>query len=67
MAYSADVPDDFRKAGSYAAKILGGARPGDLPVVQASKFVFAINLGTARELGIAVPTTLLAVADEVIE
>ena len=48
MAYSADVLDDFRKAGSYAAKILGGARPGDLPVVQASKFVFAINLRTAR-------------------
>jgi putative ABC transport system substrate-binding protein len=67
MAYSADVLDDFRKAGSYAAKILGGARPGDLPVVQASKFVFAINLGTARGLGIAVPPTLLAVADEVIE
>jgi putative ABC transport system substrate-binding protein len=67
MAYSADVLDDFRKAGSYAAKILGGTRPGDLPVVQASKFVFAINLRTARGLGIAVPPTLLAVADEVIE
>ena len=67
MAYSADVLDDFRKAGSYAAKILGGTRPGDLPVVQASKFVFAINLKTARKLGIAVPPTLLAVADEVIE
>ena len=67
MAYSADVLDDFRKAGSYAAKILGGTRPGDLPVVQASKFVFAINLKTARGLGIAVPPTLLAVADEVIE
>ena len=67
MTYSADVLDDFRKAGSYAAKILGGTRPGDLPVVQASKFVFAINLKTARGLGIAVPPTLLAVADEVIE
>lgn len=67
MAYSADVLDDFRKAGSYAAKILGGAKPADLPVVQASKFVLAINLGTARGLGIAVPPTLLAVADEVIE
>jgi putative ABC transport system substrate-binding protein len=67
MAYSADVLDDFRKAGSYVAKILSGTRPGDLPVVQASKFVFAINLKTARGLGIAVPPTLLAVADEVIE
>lgn len=67
MSYSADLLDDFRKAGSYAAKILGGARPGDLPVVQASKFVFAINLKTARGLGITVPPTLLALADEVIE
>lgn len=67
MSYSADLLDDFRKAGSYAAKILGGARPGDLPVVQASKFVFAINLKTARGLGITVPPTLLAVADDVIE
>lgn len=67
MTYSADLLDDFRKAGSYAAKILGGARPGDLPVVQASKFVFAINLKTARGLGISVPPTLLAVADEVVE
>jgi putative ABC transport system substrate-binding protein len=67
MAYSADVLDDFRKAGSYAAKILGGARPGDLPIVQASKFVFAINLKTAQGLGVAVPPTLLSLADEVIE
>lgn len=67
MTYSADLLDDFHKAGSYAAKILGGARPGDLPVVQASKFVFAINLKTARGLGISVPPTLLALADDVIE
>ena len=67
MCYSADLMDDFRKAGSYAAKILGGAKPGDLPVVQASKFVFALNLKTAKGLGIAVPPTLLALADEVIE
>ena len=67
MCYLADLLDDFRKAGSYAAKILGGAKPGELPIVQASKFVFAINLKTAKALGIAVPPTLLAVADEVIE
>ena len=67
MCYSADLMDDFRKAGSYAAKILSGAKPGDLPIIQASKFVLAINLKTAGALGIAVPATLLAVADEVIE
>jgi putative tryptophan/tyrosine transport system substrate-binding protein len=67
MAYSADVLDDFRRAGIYAAKIVQGARPGDLPIEQASKFVLAINTRTARQLGISVPQTLLTVADEVIE
>ena len=67
MRYSADLLDDFRKAGTYGAKILGGAKPGDLPIVQASKFVLANNLKTAKGLAIAVPRTLLAVVDEVIE
>jgi putative ABC transport system substrate-binding protein len=67
MAYSTDVLDDFRGAGSYAAKILNGAKPGDLPIVQASKFTFAINLKTAQGLGVSVPPTLLSLADEVIE
>jgi putative tryptophan/tyrosine transport system substrate-binding protein len=67
MAYSTDVLDDFRGAGGYAAKILGGTKPGDLPIVQASKFTFAINLKTASGLGIAVPPTLLSLADEVVE
>ena len=67
MTYSADLLDDFRRAGIYAAKIVQGAKPGDLPVEQASKFVLAVNVRTARQLGIGVPQTLLALADEVIE
>jgi putative ABC transport system substrate-binding protein len=65
MSYSADLLDDFRRAGLYAAKILGGAKPGDLPIEQASKFILVVNAGTAKQLGIAVPPTLLA--DEMIE
>ena len=64
---AADVMDGIRHAGIYAAKILNGARPADLPIEQASKFVFVLNFKTAKALGIAVPPTLLAVADEVIE
>jgi ABC-type uncharacterized transport system substrate-binding protein len=67
MSYSSDLFDGFRHAGLYAAKILGGAKPGDLPIEQASKFTFAINMKTATALGIAVPANLLALADEVIE
>jgi putative ABC transport system substrate-binding protein len=67
MTYSADLLDDFRRAGIYAARIVQGAKPGDLPVEQASKFVLAVNTKTARELGISVPQTLLTLADEVIE
>ncbi|MFO1108235.1 MAG: ABC transporter substrate-binding protein [Bradyrhizobium sp.] len=67
MSYSADLIDDFRRAGIYAAKILGGEKPGDLPIEQASKFVLVVNLKTAKSLGIAPPARLLTVADEVIE
>lgn len=67
MSYSADLIDDFRRAGIYAAKILGGEKPGDLPIEQASKFVLVLNLRTAKSLGLAVPDRLLTVADEVIE
>jgi putative ABC transport system substrate-binding protein len=67
MSYSADLLDDFRRAGIYAAKILGGEKPGDLPIEQASKFVLVVNTRTARQLGISVPPTLLTLADDVIE
>jgi putative ABC transport system substrate-binding protein len=67
MSYSTDPLDGYRHAGTYAAKILHGARPGDLPIEQASKFILVINQKTAKALGIAVPPTLLALADEVIE
>jgi putative tryptophan/tyrosine transport system substrate-binding protein len=67
MSYSADLLDDFRRAGIYAAKILGGEKPGDLPIEQASKFILVVNARTAKQLGISVPPTLLTLADEVIE
>lgn len=67
MSYSSDLVDGFRKAGVYAGKILTGTKPGDLPILQADKFVLVINQKTAKTLGIVVPPTLLALADEVIE
>jgi len=67
MSYSADLLDDFRRAGIYAAKILGGEKPGDLPIEQASKFTLVVNARTAKQLGINVPPTLLTLADEVID
>ena len=67
MSYATDLVDQFRRAGIYAGKILHGAKPGDLPVEQASKFILVINLKTAKALGITVPSTLLALADEIIE
>jgi putative tryptophan/tyrosine transport system substrate-binding protein len=67
MSYGTDLADRFRQTGVYTGKILSGAKPAELPVVQATRFVFAINLQTARALGIEVPETLLATADEVIQ
>jgi putative ABC transport system substrate-binding protein len=67
MSYGSDLADAYRRVGICAARLLKGEAPRDLPVMQATKVAFVVNAGASKALGLAIPSTLLALADEVIE
>ena len=67
MSYGPDLPDMFRRCGVYVGRLLGGAKPADLPIERPARFEMVVNLKIAKALGITIPETILVRADEVIE